>query len=461
MSDAYARRSYWLETAGEALSPRPALDGSGTVDVAILGAGFTGLWTAYYLLRQEPSLRVAVIERHVAGFGASGRNGGWVSSGFALSPSVLRERLGRERTRAVYLALYEAIDEVGRVAAAEGIEADYIKSGSLRVALGPHQIPAVHASYAAYEALGLGDHYAVWNGEQLAQHVRIEGALGALHTPDCAAIHPGRLVRGLARAVARRGATIYEQTEVTGFRSGRHPQLITRRGDVSAKTIVLAGEAYLTQLRTLRRILLPVYSLIVLTEPLSADQWAQIGWSRRECIASFRLTVDYLTRTPDGRILFGGRGAPYHFGSRIRDEYDLHSPTHRMLQNLTVRWFPSLRGIRFTHAWGGPLGVARDWMPTFLYEPTEGIAIARGYAGQGVSTSNVAGRALADLITGTKSPLTELPMVGHRSPDWEPEPLRWLGARYVQAGITRIDAIAERTGRPPTGKSLAERLGRH
>ncbi len=461
LGGSYARTSFWLETSAESLSPRPALDGSETADVAVLGAGFTGLWTAYYLLQREPSLRVVVIEKEIAGFGASGRNGGWVSSGFSLSPSVLRERFGRERARAVYLTLYEAIDEVGRVAAAESIEADYTKSGCLRIALGPHQLPSVHTSYAAYEALGLGDHYAVWNAGQVAECIRVEGALAALQTPECAAVHPGRLVRGLARAVERRGATIYEQTEVMGFRTGTHPRLITRRGDVSATTIVLAGEAYLTRLRPLRRQLLPVYSLIVLTEPLSPDQWAQIGWRRHECIASFRLSVDYLARTPDGRILVGGRGAPYHFGSRIEDEYDLHPPTHRMLQDLTVRWFPMLRGVRFTHAWGGPLGIARDWMPSFSYDPAAGIAIACGYAGQGVSTSNVAGRVLADLITRTASPLTELPMVGHRSPDWEREPLRWLGARFVQAAYTRLDALGERTGLPPTGNSLAERLGRH
>jgi len=461
LNDSYARRSFWLETAGDALSPRPALDGSVTADVAILGAGFTGLWTAYYLLRRDPALRVVVVEKDIAGFGASGRNGGWVSSGFALGPSALRERFGRERARAVYLALYEAIDEVGRVTVAEGIEANYVKSGCLRIARGPHQLPAIHGAYAAYEALGLADHYAVWDAGRLAQHVRVQTSLAALHTAECATVHPGRLVRGLARAVERRGATIYEQTEVTAFHAGARPRLITRRGDVSATTIVLAGEAYLTRLRPLRRQLLPVYSLIVLTEPLSPDQRAQIGWARRECLASFRLSVDYLARTPDGRILFGGRGAPYHFGSRIHDEYDVHLPTHRMLRDLTVDWFPVLRGIRFTHAWGGPLGVARDWMPSFTYDPAAGVATARGYAGQGVSTSNVAGRVLAGLISRTESSLMELPMVGHRSPDWEREPLRWLGARLVQAGYARIDAVGEKTGRPPTGTSLAERLGQH
>ncbi len=456
----YARWSFWLETAGDPLAPRPPLDGSLGVDVAILGAGLTGLWTAYYLLRRRPSLRVVIVERRIAGFGASGRNGGWCSSGFALSPAVLQERFGREAARATYLALYGAVDEVGRVMAEEAIDASYLKSGSLRIARGPHQLPLLQAQYAAYEALGLADHYRVLDASRTAERLRVAGALGSLYNADCAALHPGRLVRGLARAVERRGATIYEHTEVVDFAGGPSPRLLTRRGIVRAERIVLAGEAYLTGLRKLRRRLLPMYSMIVLTEPLSDAQWAQIGWRNRECVASFRLSVDYLSRTPDGRILFGGRGAPYRFGSRIEDGYDLHAPTHRMLREMVGQWFPALKGLRFTHAWGGPLGVARDWMPGVCFDPATGIASALGYAGQGVSTANLAGRILADLLTGTTSPLTTLPMVGHRPPAWEPEPLRWLGVRFVQEGYRRLDEAAERTGRAPSGRSLAERLGR-
>jgi glycine/D-amino acid oxidase-like deaminating enzyme len=204
-----------------------------------------------------------------------------------------------------------------------------------------------------------------------------------------------------------------------------------------------------------------VYSLIVLTEPLTNAQWAEIGWQGHECLSSPRYTVDYLSRTVDGRILFGGRGAPYHFGSRIDDAYDRHGPTHAALRQMLVRWFPRLAGIRFTHAWGGPLGMPRDWMPTVSYDRASGIASARGYTGQGVATANLSGRLLADLICGADIPLATLPMVGHQPRPWEPEPLRWLGVRFVQRALMRIDDEAERTGRPPTGRSLAERLGSH
>ena len=463
----YARYSFWLETCGDDLTPRPRLDGSVEFDVAILGAGFSGLWTAYYLLRRDPSLRVAVLEREIAGFGASGRNGGWCSAGFPVSPAELERRYGADATRDLLLTMIDAVDEVGRVAAVEDLDVQYVKGGTLRLAIGPHQLPAIERARQTYERLGLGEHYTALDADETARRVRVAGALAALYSPNCAVVHPGRLVRGLARAVERHGATIYEQTPVTDYvpRAGAGPEdlprLVTPYGDVRARTVVLAGEAYLSQLPRLRRQLIPVYSLIVLTEPLSESQWAEIGWEGRETVSSQRYSVDYLSRTADGRIAFGGRGAPYHLGSRIEDTFDRHQPTHAMLRDLTLRWFPMLEGIRFTHAWGGPLGAPRDWMPTTSYDPAGGVATARGYTGQGVSTTNLAGRILADLITGADTPLTHLPTVNHHSPDWEPEPLRWLGVRYVQSGYLRLDREAERTGRPPTGTSLTERLGAH
>ena len=242
---------------------------------------------------------------------------------------------------------------------------------------------------------------------------------------------------------------------------GPNPRLVTPRGDVRAKSVILAGEAYLSQLPQKSRSILPLYSLIVLTEPLSPEVWDQIGWQGRELIASSRFTVDYLQHTADGRIMFGGRGAPYQRNSLISDELDRHGPTHEMLRNNARAWFPALKDVRFTHAWGGPLGMPRDWMPTTSYDPRTGIGAVHGYTGQGVATSNLFGRIMADLVTDTPSDLITLPTVNHRSPDWEPEPLRWLGIRYVQEGMMKLDEVTERTGIPATGKTLVERLGRH
>jgi glycine/D-amino acid oxidase-like deaminating enzyme len=226
-------------------------------------------------------------------------------------------------------------------------------------------------------------------------------------------------------------------------------------------TVVLAGEAWLTRLPGWRRALLPVYSLIVLTEPLDDARWAEIGWTRHECLSSHRYVVDYLSRTADGRILFGGRGAPYHFGSRIAPAYDRHERTHELLRAQLLDWFPPLEGVRFSHAWGGPIGMPRHWLPVFRHDARTGLAGAYGYTGQGVATAKLAGRVLADLVLGRESAFTDLPMVNHQPRRWEPEPLRWLAVRYLQWSLARTDARAARRGRPPSGRTLAERLVRH
>jgi glycine/D-amino acid oxidase-like deaminating enzyme len=225
--------------------------------------------------------------------------------------------------------------------------------------------------------------------------------------------------------------------------------------------LVLAGEAYLSQLPRLRRQLIPIYSQIALTEPLSDASWAEIGWTDFETVSSMRLSVDYLARTHDGRLVFGSRGSPYRFASRIADAYDRHPVIDRAIRRMVAEWFPALRGVRFTHGWGGPIGVPRDWMASVSFDNASGVASARGYGGRGVATANLCGRVLTDLITGRESALTELALVGHRSPEWEPEPLRWLGVRYVQQALQRIDDRSARTGRAPSGGSLPERLASH
>lgn len=460
----YRSVSYWLETAGDDLTPRPHLEGSLRGDVAILGAGYTGLWTAYYLLRAQPSLSVVVLEAEIAGFGASGRNGSWCAPDLNISLTRLAQLHGVDAARQTQEETYRAVDEVGRVCDSEGLNAGFHRGGELVVARGSGQLPALEAAYREYERFGFADRYRWLDADAVAQRVRIAGAVAGLYTPHAAVVHPGRLVRGLARLVEARGGRIFERTPVTAWREaqGRRPAaLITPYGQVEAPVVVLAGEAYLSRFPPLRRQLVPIYSLIVLTEPLSPADWAEIGWANRECLASTRLSIDYLARTEDGRILFGGRGAPYRFGSPIRDAYDRHEPTHAMLREFVRRWFPRLREVRFSHAWGGPLGMPRDWHPTVSFDRRTGLASARGYIGHGVSTANLAGRVLADLILERESELTHLPLVNHRSPNWEPEPLRWLGIRYVQWALARIDAGIERTGRFPRRFSLARWLARH
>ncbi len=461
MNKDYASYSYWLETSGDDLTPRPALDGTVDVDVAILGAGYTGLWTAYYLLERDPSLSIAILEKEIAGFGASGRNGGGLGNRFPVGLGRMAQLFGRQGAVDLQSALNTVVDEISGVAEREGIAMDFVRGGYLRLARSPYQVDVLKREQRTLEAFGFGDDSTVLDADQVAERVAVAGALGGHFNQNSAKIHPAKLARGLARAVERRGATIYEQTEVSDFTTGAYPALHTARGHARAKTIVLAGESYLSRFPQLRRRVLPVYSLITLTEPLAPGDWQEIGWEAREGLSSATNMVKYLTHTSDGRILFGGRGAPYHFGSSIKDEYDRHEPTHRMLQADVRAWFPMLKDVRFTHTWGGPLGWPRDYVPTVSYEPRDGLAAAYGYTGTGVGPSNLLGRILADLITRTDSEISRLPFVNRRGRDWEPEPFRFLGVRYAQRGFEKLDSKAEATGVAPNGKSLVERLTRH
>lgn len=456
----YGKNSFWLETAGEKLRPRAALAGSAEVDVAILGGGYTGLWTGYYLLRENPGLRVAIVEKEIVGYGASGRNGGWCSSKFPVTAAVLEQRYGREAARTLMLAMNTAVDEVERVCKEENIDAQFHRGGLLTLARCEAHLKVVQSSYAGYNRLGLGDQYRLLSAEEVGERIKVTRVRGALHARENASVHPGRLVRGLARAVERRGGTIYEKTEIVGFEGGTAARLLTPGGELRArKALVLAGEAYLTRLPKLHRALLPVYSLIAVTEPLTAKQWAAIGWQNGESVASAKNTVDYLTRTADGRILFGSRGAPYQFGSKISDDQDRHAETHARIERAVVDWFPALEGIKFTHWWGGPVGMPRDWMPMVAFDPATRIATARGYTGQGVSTTNLTGRVLASLIAGKRTALEGLVLAQRCSPNWEPEPLRWLAVRYMQNAFLRIDAAEESERKGPWDGRFAEWLG--
>ena len=455
--------SPWLDDTGD-LTPRPPLDGDRDVDVAILGAGFTGLWTAFELLRRDPTLRIGIAEANIAGYGGSGRNGAWCSSGLGVTVGELARRYGDDTARHVTAVMRATVDEVGRVCSESFPQAAFSKGGLLRLARGSHERPVIEAAYDVRRRLRVDDGVSLLSPAQVRERVQVAGVFGALADDHCATLHPGHLVRGLAASVERQGATIWEDTTATRVvprRAGRRAALVTDRGTVTADVVVVAGEAYLSRLAQFSRSVLPVYSLVVMTEPMSPDQRTAVGWARRECLSSQRLSVDYLSCTADGRIVFGGRGAPYRFASAIDPAYDRHEPTHQWLRNQLLTWFPQLAGIRFTAAWGGPVAMPRDWMPTFSYRAETGLAAAFGYTGQGVAASNLAGRVLADLITGAGAHWSRLPMVGHRPPRWEPEPLRWLAVRAMQAAVGRIDTRAARTGKTPTGRSLPERLLRH
>ena len=439
--------SFWHDTLpeGDLTTLRPALAGHTTADVAIVGAGFTGLWTAYYLARRDPSLRIVVLEKSFAGFGASGRNGGWASGLLPMSWEQVAKESSREAALAMQSAANDSVDEVGRVADQEGIDGHYAKGGYLRLATSPLQWERLQRDVEHARSWDQSeDDLRLLDRRQARDQINADGVFGGVYTPHCAAIHPARMVRGLAETVERLGVTIHEGTAVTAIEPG---VARTEHGDVRAEVVVRALEGYTASLPEYRRRLVPIYSLMIATEPLPEALWDEIGWRERQTLNDDRRFLIYAQRTADGRIALGGRGAPYHWGSSIDPSYEHPRGVHDALQRSLVELFPALADVAVTHRWGGVLGVPRDWFASVHFDRITGLATAGGYAGDGVTLTNLAGRTLADLISGTESDLTALPWVGHRSRDFEPEPLRFVGINSGFRLADWVDRREERTGR--------------
>jgi glycine/D-amino acid oxidase-like deaminating enzyme len=437
--------SYWHDSLvpGDDLSPRPALPGDRDADVVIVGAGFTGLWTAHSLLRADPSLRVVVLERDTAGFGASGRNGGWCVGDYGGPVGSVEKAAGKGSVERMAREMHRSVDEVGAVVAEAGIDCGFHKGGAVYFAVNDAQMRRVRKYREDHARFGLGDAWDLLDAEQAAAIVDVPGIRGATFTPHAATVHPARLARGVAVEVERLGGTIHEATAVReiGERVVR-----TEHGDVRADVVVRATEAYTSTIEGQEREILPLGNYMIATEPIGDATWEAIGLANRELFELSAVLLGYGHRTADGRIAWGGLAALSKWGSRIPDS-PMHDPRieARLRTSLTTL-FPALEGIGFSHHWGGVLGVPRDLLPGIGFDRASGFAWAGGYNGQGVASANAAGRGLADLILGVDSDLTRLPWVGHRSRRWEPEPLRWLGVHAVVAAGHVTDAVDRRRG---------------
>lgn len=435
----YRDISFWFDSLTEPLLPRPALPGDITTDIAIVGAGLTGLWTAYYLAKADPTLRIVVLEKHIAGYGASGRNGGWCSALFPASTASMHRINGRAAALAMRQAMIDTVDEVGRITALENIDCDFVKGGTLSFARGAVQVEAALTEVSEAASFGI-DSISLRDSAGFG----IEGALAATFDPACARLHPAKLVRGLATVVESLGVQIFEHTEVIEWAPHR---VSTTRGRVAAETIVIATEGYGAAIPQTKRSILPLYSLMIATEPLSDAVWQRIGIEHGQTFSDFRHLLVYGQRTADNRIAFGGRGARYHWGSSIRDSYDRVPRVFEHLATTLFDMIPDASGSAITHRWGGALGVPRDWYASACFDAETGIASAGGYVGDGLSTTNLAGRTLTDLILRRQTTLTSLPWAGHRSPEWEPEPLRFIGANLGLSAMSFADVEERRTGR--------------
>ncbi|MDT0463558.1 NAD(P)/FAD-dependent oxidoreductase [Streptomyces gibsoniae] len=455
--------SFWYADDGLP-APREPLAGDATADVVIVGGGYTGLWTAYYLKKAAPFLRITVLEQRFCGYGASGRNGGWLYNGIAGRDRYARLH-GHEAAVRLQKAMNETVAEVVRAAEEEGIDADVRVGGVLEVAYTPAQLARLKAFHEHELSFGEKDRE-LYGARGTAERIRVAHAVGSSWTPHGARLQPVKLVKGLAAAVEALGVTIHEGTPVTEIRP-KHA--VTPYGTVRAPYVLRCTEGFTASLKGQRRTWLPMNSSMIATEPLTDAQWAEIGWEGCEALGDMAHAYMYAQRTADGRIALGGRGVPYRFGSRTDNDGRTQAATVEALHDILARFFPSLAGVRVAHAWSGVLGVPRDWCATVTLDRATGLGWAGGYVGSGVATANLAARTLRDLVQQDSgqaggSDLTELPWVNHRVRKWEPEPLRWLG---VHGMYTTYRAADRRELTAPAAESsklaqFADRVaGRH
>jgi len=454
--------SLWWSSLDQPVTPRPALSAHRDVDVAIVGGGYTGLWTARELVRRDPDLRVAVLEQSVCGFGASGRNGGWASALLPLSDETVVARWGHDAYHHLRHLLYEAVPALGAAAALDGIDAHFVQGGTLHFARSELQSRRLVAEVDAVRDLGVGEADLAWLDAAAARERGAPSDLfGATYSPHCARLHPARLVRGLADAVERHGVAVFEDTKVTRVvtRPGRRPEVVTVGGTVHAQYVVRATEGFTPTLPRQRREVAPLYSLMIATEPQPRAFWDEVGLGAYETFNDDRHLIIYGQRPRDDRIAFGGRGSPYHFGSTVEPRFDLDATVFSMLESTLHELFPSLSG-EVTHRWGGPVAMPRDRTPSIVVDHERGVASAGGYTGDGVVLSYVSANALADLIVDPDADTghTRLPFVQRASRRWPVEPLRWVGINSGLRLATWADHHERRRGTASRAGRLLERL---
>ncbi len=456
----YQKQSFWHDTTGDDYNPRARLESDIEADVVIVGAGFTGLWTAYYLNKEKPDLNIAILEAEIAGFGASGRNGGWVCGSLAgheqwyANPDKLTGAIALQKE------MHNTVDEIGRIAQFEGIDCDYHKGGCHTAATSTHQRDGLKEDIEFKHAIGFGeDDYRWLEPVEASEQICIAGSRGAEYSQHYAVIHPAKLATGLAAKLIEKGVSIYEHSPVREITRGK---VRTDIASVKADMVVRATEGYTPTLEGFERDLIPIHSMMVATEPLSAALWDEIGLKNRETFGDARRLSIYGQRTADDRIAFGSRG-DYYFNSGIHNSFEDMNAHFDFVRKNLLEILPMLNNVELTHRWGGPLGVPRNFRPQVAIDRKEQIAWAGGYVGEGVAATNLAGRTLTDLILERSTDITDLPWVidrdsaVHPARKWAPEPIRWMQASAVMTMVKTADALAKSDSRfaKPVSKVLS------
>ena len=429
---------YWHET----VAPRPPLPpatGQLRCDVVIVGGGYTGLWTAYHLVRTDPTLDVVVLEAHHTGFGASGRNGGFAMPLLDLTLHRFAARWGDEAAAHAHRAVARSVVEIDRSVTEERIACDLEATGLLRVATDEAQRRRLERELETAERLGL-------DGFRLLDRDRVQAAV---HSPTyqaglvedhCAIVNPARLTFGLADALRRRGVVIHEGSPVTDLVAAPGGVLVTTPlAQVRAETAILATNAWIQRHPGFDGRAQPLYTYVVLTEPLTDRQWEAIGWQGRQGIEDARNFVHYTRPTADGRILWGGTDAVYYYGGPISPRRDRHERIRRRLERELLATFPQLGRVRFTHHWGGPVSITARLVPQVGTYDNGRVHYAFGYSGHGVAPAHTAGRILRDLVLERDTDDTAVCFVDRPQPGFPPEPLTWLGLELTRQLLRRQD----------------------
>jgi glycine/D-amino acid oxidase-like deaminating enzyme len=453
--------SWWLEDAlareGNP-APAPPLAADAKADVAIVGGGYTGLWTALALREQAPDLRITLLEAEICGHGPSGRNGGFVHGYWGAFASILPV-LGEERALELAHAGERIVPGIRAWAVQAGEDVWLREAGMLEVSAAPAQDASVAGAVAAAARVGREDQAVALSPEEVAERISSPVFRGGVFFPDGATVHPGLLVRALRRAAIDAGVTIHEGTRVTGVRAGSPSEVVTADGILRAPEVVLATNAELTGWKPAGRNLTNFGSYVVLTEP-APEQLAEIGWTGGEAVVDGRMFLHYFRTTDDGRVLMGSGTGPIGFGGRIDDRFSVDVPTAARAEAGLRRLLPGLADVRVERAWGGPIDVSADHLPFFRTQPGTRIHYGAGYSGHGVGPSWLGGRILASLALGSEDEWTRLPLAARDVPRLPGEPFRRVGGGVVRWAIMSCEEAEEQDRRPPVAARAAAALPR-
>ena len=439
----YRAKSYWLEQISATYVESPALEGMVRADVLIIGGGFTGISSAYHLKRSYPELRVVLLESDVVGFGASGRNAGFVMTLFGHSLGLTTLRFGKQKAAQAYRYMERAVSYVGELVRAHSLNCEYEYPGLLRVATTPAYARRIQHEVALAESLGVGG--VEWiDAHELRALVDSPTYLGAWRQTHCALVNPARFVRELKRLAIAEGVEIYEHSPVTNLEFGSPLRAQTPFGAVEADRLVIATNAFSAQFPQLRARQFPIHTYIVLTEPLDEAQLDSLRWQGRQAIADARNLTHYYRLTPDNRLLVGGGDAHYFYDNQTG--IDKHGPTFDHLERFIYATFPGLRGVKITHHWGGPISATLDLAPVLGYIGDQRVIYAAGCMGHGMALAILNGRTISDMIGGQRTELTSTFFVGRSVIPLPPEPLRAPLANGILGIMRAQDALDERNG---------------